>query len=74
MAKRTYRVPDVSCEHCVAAITQELTKIPGVETVQVDLGSKLVTVEAADSVTDAQLRAGIEQAGYDIAGEPAASR
>ncbi len=67
MAEQTYRVPDVSCEHCVRAINDELTKLPGVEQVDVDLASKRVTVRHDGSVSDAQLREGIAEAGYDIA-------
>ena len=67
MVERVYRVPDVSCMHCVNAITQALSRIPGVEAVQVDLETKLVTVQAGESVSDADIRAGIEEAGYDIA-------
>jgi copper chaperone len=67
MTEQTYRVPDVSCDHCVAAITRELTKLPGVQEVGVDLATKLVTVRHDGSVGDAELRAGIEEAGYDVA-------
>ncbi len=67
MTVHVYRVPDVSCEHCVKAINGELTKIDGVSRVDVNLDSKVVTVEAADSVSDALLRSGIDEAGYDIA-------
>ena len=67
MIEQVYRVPDVSCEHCVRAITDELTKLPGVERVGVDLKTKLVTVRHDDSVSDARLREGIADAGYDVA-------
>ncbi len=67
MTEQTYRVPDVSCEHCVRAITDELTKLPGIANVDVNLDSKLVTVRHDDSVTDDQIREGIAEAGYDIA-------
>lgn len=67
MMEQIYRVPDVSCQHCVKAITDELTKIEGVEDVGVDLDTKLVTVRHNGSVSDEALRAGIEEAGYDIA-------
>uniref|UniRef100_A0A831TKM9 Copper chaperone n=1 Tax=Thermorudis peleae TaxID=1382356 RepID=A0A831TKM9_9BACT len=67
MVQRVYRVPDVSCQHCIRAITSELEKIPGVRSVHVDLDSKLVTVAAEESVSDEQIRAGIEEAGYEIA-------
>ncbi|MFM9108965.1 MAG: heavy-metal-associated domain-containing protein [Chloroflexota bacterium] len=63
----TYRVPDVSCDHCVRAITSELSPIDGVQRVAVDLAGKTVSVEHDASVSDAQLRAGIEAAGYDVA-------
>ena len=67
MSVHVYRVPDVSCEHCVRAITDELNKIDGVHKVDVNLDSKLVTVEAEEQVPDSALRAGIDEAGYDIA-------
>ncbi len=67
MVQRVYRVPDVSCQHCVRAITSELQKIPGVQSVHVDLDTKLVTVAADESVSDEEIRAGIEEAGYEIA-------
>ena len=67
MVERVYRVPDVSCQHCVNAIVGELTKISGVQTVDVNLETKLVTVQADAAVADDALRAGIEEAGYEIA-------
>jgi copper chaperone CopZ len=67
MVKKTYLVPDVSCEHCVRAITNELTQISGVESVTVDIPTKVVTVAHQDSVTDQQIVAGIEEAGYEVA-------
>lgn len=63
-ATATYTVPDMSCEHCRAAITEELTGAAGVETVDVDLKSKLVTVTGGQ-LDDAVLRAAISEAGYE---------
>lgn len=60
----TYTVPDMSCEHCRAAITEELTTTAGVESVDVDLNSKLVTVTGGE-LDDAVLRAAISEAGYE---------
>ena len=62
----TYSVPGVSCEHCVRAITDEVAPLDGVATVAVDLGSRRVTV-TGENLHDADLRAAIEEAGYDIA-------
>jgi len=62
----SYSVPGVSCEHCRAAITTEVSRVPGVEQVEVDLGAKRVTVIGA-GVDDAAVRAAIDEAGYDVA-------
>jgi len=59
-----YRVPGVSCQHCVAAVTEEVSKLAGVERVQVNLDNKLVTVEHGDSVAPASIIAAIKEAGY----------
>ena len=67
MTEKTYRVPDVSCEHCVRAITGELTQIRGVHNVDVDLATKEVHVRFDDSVTEDEIVTGIEDAGYEIA-------
>lgn len=67
MAEKTFKVPDVSCDHCVAAIKGELEKIDGVKTVDVDIASKFVTVHHDGSVADDQLVAGLDEAGYEIA-------
>ncbi len=67
MVEKAFIVPDVSCEHCVRAITSELTQIDGVEQVSVDIPTKVVTVRASDAVTDAVLVAGLSEAGYEVA-------
>jgi copper chaperone len=67
MQERVYNVPDVNCEHCVNAITGELTQIDGVQNVQVDLENKKVTVVASENVSEQQIRDGIDEAGFDIA-------
>ena len=67
MSDTTFRLPDVSCDHFVRAITQELTTLPGVARVEVDLATKQVRVQQDSSVSNAQLREGINVAGYDIA-------
>jgi copper chaperone len=62
---RVYRVPDISCDHCKHAIEAEVAKVVDVESVDVDVEHRTVTVtgEADDSV----VRAAIDEAGYDVA-------
>jgi copper chaperone CopZ len=61
----SYSVPGMSCEHCRAAITKEVAAVDGVASVTVDLERKLVTV-GGEGVSDADVRAAIDEAGYDI--------
>ncbi len=62
----TYTVPAIHCEHCALSIREEVSEVPGVETVEVDLDTKSVTV-AGDDVSDDLVRAAIAEAGYEAA-------
>jgi copper chaperone len=62
----SYSVPEVSCEHCRAAITSEVEKVAGVSAVDVDLSAKRVTV-TGERLDYATVRAAIDDAGFDIA-------
>jgi len=62
----TYTVTDMTCGHCKQAVTQEVSAVEGVQSVEVDLDTKLVTV-VGDSLDDAKLRAAIDEAGYEAA-------
>jgi len=64
MPELTYRVPGMSCSHCEAAVTGELLGVGGVDSVDVDLVTKLVVVRGAE-LDDALLRAAIDDAGYE---------
>jgi copper chaperone CopZ len=66
MSEIVYTVPDMSCEHCKHAVTHELLEVDGVDGVDVDLDTKLVTVRGS-SLDDSTLRAAIDDAGYDAA-------
>jgi copper chaperone len=66
MSELTYRVPDMSCDHCKQAVSQELLAVDGVESVDVDLETKLVVVHGT-GFDEALLRAAIEEAGYKAA-------
>ena len=60
----TYSVPGISCGHCRAAITAEVTTVTGVESVDVDLDTKLVRI-SGENLDDAALVSAIDEAGYD---------
>ena len=66
MPPRTYTVPGMSCEHCRAAVTEEVAGHAGVTAVEVDLEAKRVAVHG-DDLDDAAIRAAIDDAGFDAA-------
>ena len=67
MTIRTYAVEGMTCEHCVQAITAEVTKVPGVSGVTVDLTGNTVAV-TGDAVDDTAVRAAVDEAGYTVVG------
>ena len=68
MAESTYTVKGMSCDHCVGAVTTELTSLPGVTGVDVDLAAGQVRV-ASDAPLDGDaVRAAVEEAGYEVTG------
>lgn len=66
MDTRSYTVPGMHCDHCKRAVSEELWAVAGVESVDVDLDTKLVTVTGSE-LDDAALRAAIDEAGYEAA-------
>ena len=62
----TYSVPAIHCAHCAMSIREEISEVEGVEVIDVDLDSKLVTVSGRE-LDDGKLRAAIEEAGYEAA-------
>jgi copper chaperone len=64
----TYTVTGMTCGHCVSAVTEEVTQVPGVTAVEVDLASGRLTVTSDAPVDDDAVRAAVDEAGYDVAG------
>ena len=68
MTTATYTVTGMTCGHCVNAVTEEVTTVPGVTAVDVDLASGALTVTSEQPVDDDAVRAAVEEAGYEVAG------
>ena len=45
MATKTFKVPNISCGHCVTTIQREVGELRGVTSIKADQTSKMVTVE-----------------------------
>ena len=68
MSTATYTVVGMTCGHCVSAVTEEVTAVPGVTAVDVDLASGRLTVTSDAPVDDDAVRAAVDEAGYELAG------
>lgn len=67
MTTHTYSVRGMTCGHCVAAVTEELTALAGVTDVSVDLvegGTSPVTVTSDEPLDPALVAEAIDEAGY----------
>ena len=67
MSTQNFTVVGMTCGHCVASVTEEVTEIAGVSNVDVDLASGNVTVTATEPISDDAIRAAVEEAGYSLA-------
>ena len=66
MANTTYEVKGMSCAHCSAAVTEEVSKLVGVTNVSVDVPAGLVTVDSKQPLDRASVAAAIDEAGYEL--------
>lgn len=66
MSTSTYAVEGMTCDHCVKAVSAEVSKVPGVTDVAVDLPTGQVTVTADPDPDPAAVRAAVEEAGYEV--------
>ena len=66
MTTTTYVVKGMTCDHCVQAVTAEVSHVAGVTGVDVDLASGKVTVTSRDPVDDAAVRAAVDEAGFEM--------
>ncbi|WP_433362367.1 heavy-metal-associated domain-containing protein [Streptosporangium sp. CA-115845] len=62
----TYTVKGMTCDHCVSSVTEEVTEVPGVTGVTVDLATGLITVDSDGPIDDAAITAAVEEAGYEV--------
>ena len=63
---RQYVVQGMTCEHCVASVREEVSDVPGVSQVDVDLDTGRMSV-AGDGVDAEAVRAAVREAGYEVA-------
>jgi copper chaperone CopZ len=71
MTETTYAVEGMTCDHCVRAVTDEISGLPGVAAVSVDLvvgGLTTVTVTSEQPLDEASVTDAVTEAGYRLVG------
>ena len=63
---RLYQVTGMTCQHCVNAVTEEVTALPGVTSVRVDLARGELAVTSSTEVDRSRLAAAVDEAGYSL--------
>ena len=63
-ATRSYTVNGMTCSHCVLSVREEVSEIPGVASIDVDLASGRLHV-AGTGVRDDAVLAAVADAGYE---------
>ena len=67
MDRMTMQIDGMSCAHCVKAVRDALSDLPGLQVERVDVGSATVAYDAAQVTKGAVLDA-VRDAGYEPAG------
>jgi copper chaperone CopZ len=62
----TFQVAGMTCGHCQHAVTEEISRIPGIQGVAVDLASGSVTVTATQPVDRVDVAHAVGEAGYTL--------
>ncbi len=66
---KDYFVTGMTCSHCVASVTEELSAVAGIEGVEIDLqagGESRVSISSTTPVDPDVVRAAVEEAGYQL--------
>lgn len=64
----TFQVSGMTCGHCVQAVSTEIGRLAGVQTVDVDLPSGMVSVTTEAPLDRADIAAAVDEAGYTLVG------
>ena len=66
MTTTSYVVTGMTCDHCVHAVTTEVSSLDGVDDVAVDLASGRLTVTSSTEIPYASVAAAVDEAGYAL--------
>ena len=65
--ERTYTVKGMTCDHCKAAVIEEVEQVPEVTGIDLDLETGRLTLSGGD-FSDEAVREAVDEAGYELVG------
>ncbi|MBV6759960.1 heavy-metal-associated domain-containing protein [Rhodococcus opacus] len=68
MSTSSITVTGMTCDHCVSSVTEEISELPGVTAVNVDLATGKVVIESTSDLDPGAVADAVEEAGYSVAG------
>lgn len=69
MVKTSIKVAGMTCQHCVNSVTEEVSNLPGVLSVNIDLAAGNVEIESETDLVIKDLEAAVQEAGYEVVSE-----
>ncbi len=66
MTKSNFTVVGMTCNSCAMTVTEEVTQVPGVQDVAVELATGRLTVTSDSSIDPALIKGAVEEAGYQL--------
>ena len=66
MKEKVILIEGMMCKHCVKHVTDALSKIEGVKSVDVSLEKKTATIKCGDTVSDNLIKSVITEEGYEV--------
>lgn len=66
MTTATYTIKGMTCQHCQSAVSAELSRLPGVRDVQVDVAAGTATVTSEQPLDLQAVRDAVDEAGYEL--------
>ena len=64
MTTVTYKIPNISCNHCVHTVTTEISEINGVISVEADAGMKQAVIQFEPPATEDEIKSTLVEINY----------
>jgi copper chaperone len=66
MTTQVFKVTGMTCGHCVNSVTEEVSEVPGVSNVQVNLEKAELKFDSETEIPFSIIEAAVKEAGYEV--------